>query len=110
MHLWPYTTALPRTCSSVCAHREPVETLSPAWTAPQDADAIGERLAGGGGSDMTGKDKGRVLYLIERTPLRGTHRVAAVALLSVPDRRLFRLYRMCFNEDVISHESSNRVA
>jgi hypothetical protein len=101
VHRWPIAAELPRTCSSLCADREPVN-LQPPWRGTDDAAKIGQRLAAKDGQ-TSGKAKGRVLYLIETAPLQGgTQRVCAAALLSVKDAKTFRLYRMCFNADVIA--------
>jgi hypothetical protein len=89
VHAWSVTGSWPQICSSVCAEKENVPTLSPEWRSQGDADEIGGRLA-------TGRAKGRVLYLIDQV-LGGGYHVTAAALLHRKDPNLFRVYRFCFS-------------
>jgi hypothetical protein len=87
-------------CSSICARREGVDTLTPEWAKDQDGGEISKRLAG------RGKAKGRVLYLMDRTPLKQSYRVVGVALLTRKKPRVYGLYRLCFNGDVSGQDQT----
>lgn len=108
VHHWPDTTGLPWTCSSVCAYREisasNVATLSPKWAHPDDAAEINRRLATPASHETSGETKGRVLYLFDATPLHAQRRVVAAALMTVTNDKLFKMYRVCFNEAVVEFE------
>jgi hypothetical protein len=98
VHHWSDTRS-PFVCSSVCAHRERGLALDPRWRREDDAGEIRSRLAPKQ-NQSSGADKGRVLYLIERRPLRGGLRVAAAGLMSV-EPGVFKLYRLCFSSDTL---------
>jgi hypothetical protein len=107
VHRWPETIRLPRVCSSVCAFREvqgTAATLGPKWKKTDDADKVAIRLAATEANGPSGADKGRVIFVFDRTPLHGEHRVVAVGLLSVRKSGVFQLYRVCFNDDLIEEE------
>lgn len=93
---------MPYVCSSHCASREGID-LSPGWTQPGDKAAISDRLSAKD-KGPSGADKGRVLYLIGSVPLGQGNRVEGVALLSVRPAKLYQLYRICFNQSLISYD------
>jgi hypothetical protein len=105
VHQWPWPGHRTRICSSVCAELEGVN-LAPQWERDGDAAAVGQRLAPSTPKGRSGKDKGRVLYAIERQPITSGDRVAGCALISFGKAKRLAVYRICVSTEVVSADRS----